>query len=596
MIRISTNLVNWRENLQTGRKPEKNLDCCQNQGLREEEHMSKETFALRAMALARPNFKANQTGKAKKPVVYRKFPQRALGFEGNKKVILTILDGWGCREETQGNAIKLANTSTYDNLLATCPNTTIHASGEHVGLPKGQMGNSEVGHLNLGAGRIVVQSLDKLNKAIANGNFFRNPELLKATQHAKDNNSSLHIMGLVSKGGVHSSLEHLFATIDLAYRQGIKKVYVHAFTDGRDVAPNSAIEDIKATNQKLQSCGYPEVATVCGRYYAMDRDKNWERTQLAYDSLVNGKGKRADSAEDAIKASYADDVTTDEFIKPIVLGDENSRIKDNDAVIFINFRPDRARQITSALKDPGFDGFKREKPIDNLCYVCMTQYKEDFNKFDNLHVAYPPETVENTLGKVLAGNGFKQFRTAETEKYAHVSFFFNGGVEEPNEGEERALVPSPKVATYDLKPEMSAEKVTEKVIGALRRPDMDFILVNFANPDMVGHTGNLDASIKAVEAIDNCLEKITRTVKEVGAEMILTADHGNVDCMIDPETGGPFTQHTTNKVPVVLINNKDGSSLAPDGKLADIAPTVLDLMGIEKPTEMTGASLIIRKK
>ena len=509
----------------------------------------------------------------------------------NKTVLLTILDGWGIGQKCPSNAISDANLPTYDSLLANYPNTKIYADGEHVGLPEGQMGNSEVGHLNLGAGRVVYQELTRINLSIKKQEFFTNPEFLKAIKHVKNNNSSLHLMGLVSPGGVHSSMDHLFALLELAHKHGLKDVYVHAFLDGRDTPPQSAINFVKQVEEKVKSLGFPQVASVMGRYYAMDRDKRWDRNEKAYDNLVSGIGNTAKTAEEAIQNSYNDNVN-DEFVLPTAIGDENSRFKDNDAVIFFNFRPDRARQITCAINDPNFIGFNRKKFLNNIYYICMTQYDETFN----LPIAFPPQSLKKILAEVLDENGVKEFRTAETEKYAHVTFFFNGGMEKAYPTETRVLVSSPKVATYDLKPEMSAPEVAEKVVDALKSQKYQFILVNFANPDMVGHTGILEAAVKAVETIDSCLKKIVDTVKEEGIVMILTADHGNAECMEDTKTHVPFTAHTTNMVPFVLINY-DGKDvkLRDSGSLADVAPTVLDIMDINKPSEMTGISMIEKK-
>lgn len=507
----------------------------------------------------------------------------------NKTVLLTILDGWGLESRCVKNAIKEANTPNFDALMQNYPNTKIYADGEHVGLPEGQMGNSEVGHLNLGAGRIVYQELTRINKAIREGAFFENPEFLKAVAHVKNNNSSIHFMGLVSSGGVHSSMEHLYALIDLAKKHNLENVYVHAFLDGRDTPPQSAKEYVAQVDEKLSKENLPKVATVCGRYYAMDRDNRWDRVEKAYNCLILGEGNCAKSAEAAIQNSYNENVT-DEFVMPTVIGGDKTRIKDGDAVIFFNFRPDRAREITRAINDPNFEGFNRKKVLENTYYICMTQYDETFN----LPLAYPPQRLTNILGEILDNNGVKQFRTAETEKYAHVTFFFNGGVEKAFGTETRVLVPSPKVATYDLQPEMSAPQVCEEVVKALKSKEYGYIMVNFANPDMVGHTGVMPAAIKAIETIDTCVGKIVDAVKEVGAEMLLTADHGNAECMEDPDTHAPFTAHTTNQVPLILINHESKVELREEGTLADIAPTVLDILGIEKPEDMTGVSMIVK--
>ncbi len=507
----------------------------------------------------------------------------------NKRVLLTILDGWGIGSKCPENAIFSAKVPTYNSLINTYPNTIIYADGEHVGLPDGQMGNSEVGHLNLGAGRIVYQELTRINKSIKEGDFFKNEQFLNAIAHVKKNNSSLHVMGLVSDGGVHSSMDHLFALMELAKQNGIKDFYVHAYLDGRDTPPKSALVYLKQVEDKLKSLGLPPVATVSGRYYAMDRDKRWDRVEKAYNALLLGEGNKAASSLEGVENSYKEGVN-DEFVLPFIVGDEKSRIKDNDAVIFFNFRPDRARQLTRAINDENFDGFQRKKILKNLFFVCMTQYDETFN----LPIAYPPQELKMILGEVLDKNGIKQFRTAETEKYAHVTFFFNGGIEKPFGSETRALVASPKVATYDLQPEMSAPEVAQKVVEAVKSKEYGFILVNFANPDMVGHTGILEAAVKAVETIDNCLKSIVEAVKETDTVMVLTADHGNAECMMDPKTHKAFTAHTCNPVPLVLINYPEKTDLKDGGCLADVAPTVLDILEIEKPKEMTGKSLIER--
>ncbi len=505
----------------------------------------------------------------------------------NKRVLLTIMDGWGYGEENSTNAIYSANTPNFDNITKTYPNTKIYADGEHVGLPEGQMGNSEVGHLNLGAGRIVFQELTRINNSIKTGEFFKNEQFLNAINHVNKNDSSIHFIGLVSDGGVHSSMDHLFALINLARQKGLKKVYVHALLDGRDTPPQSAVEYVKQVNKKLLECSLPQVASVIGRYYAMDRDQRWDRVQKAYECLILGEGEKAVSGENGIKNCYKENIT-DEFVLPTVVDINNSRISDNDAVVFFNFRPDRAREITKAINEKDFDGFSRKKVLKNLYYICMTQYDETFD----IPVAYPPQEFKQILGDILENNGIKQYRTAETEKYAHVTFFFNGGVEKPYPGETRVLVNSPKVATYDLQPEMSAPEVTEKVIEAVKNDEYQFILVNFANPDMVGHTGIREAAIKAVETIDESLGKILKAVKEENVTMLLTADHGNAEKMVDCETNQPFTAHTNNMVPFAVINYDKEIKLKEGGKLADIAPTVLEIMDIEKPEEMTGVSLI----
>ena len=507
----------------------------------------------------------------------------------NNRVLLCIMDGWGISKDSPEDATKTANTPNFDKLKKEEKYTQIFADGEHVGLPEGQMGNSEVGHLNLGAGRVVYQELTRINKAIKEGTFFKNEEFLKAVQHVKDNDSALHLYGLVSTGGVHSSLNHIFALIKLAADNGLKKVYVHAFLDGRDTPPQSAAGFLAQVEEELKKYNLPPIATISGRYYAMDRDNRWDRVEKAYNALLLGEGNCAKTSDEAIKASY-DTGVTDEFVIPTVIGGEESRIHDNDAIIFFNFRPDRAREITRAMTFENFDGFNRKAVRKNLYYVCFTQYDETFP----LPVAFKPETLTNILGDVLDQHGIKQFRTAETEKYAHVTFFFNGGVEEPNKLETRVLVASPKVATYDLQPEMSANEVCENVLKALDNPEYGFILVNFANPDMVGHTGVFNAAVKAIETVDKCVGKIADKAKQNGVTMLLTADHGNAECMEDPTTHKPFTAHTTNPVPFLVINDKDVKELKTTGALCDVAPTVLDILGIEKPAEMTGESLIIK--
>ena len=507
----------------------------------------------------------------------------------NQKVVLAIMDGWGIRDEKEGNAIKEANTPNFDMLCKTYPHTKIYAEGEHVGLPAGQMGNSEVGHLNLGAGRIVFQELSRINNEIKTGNFFKNEAFLKAADHVKKYNSALHIYGLVSPGGVHSSMDHIFALIDFAKKENIKNFYVHAFLDGRDTPPQSAVTYLKEVEEKLKENGFAPVATVSGRYYAMDRDNRWDRVEKAYDALTSMTGEKASSAVEAVEKSYAAG-TTDEFVLPTIIGDENSRIKDNDAIIFFNFRPDRAREITRAFTQSDFNGFERKVAPKNLFYVTMTQYDETFT----LDIAFKPEHMTNILGEVLSKNGIRQLRTAETEKYAHVTFFFNGGEEKPFENEERILVKSPKVPTYDMQPEMSAYEVKDNVLKALDSDKYGVIIVNFANPDMVGHTGVESAAIKAIEAVDTCIGEIVQKVVEKGYVMYLTADHGNAECMIDPKTKKPFTAHTTNMVPFIAINLKDKNAQLRDGaSLCDVAPTILKTMDIEQPEEMTGKSILI---
>jgi len=508
-----------------------------------------------------------------------------------KRVLLCIMDGWGINKNPnidKYDATKLAPPVNVDRLKQEGKYTQIHADSEYVGLPQGQMGNSEVGHLNLGAGRVVYQELTKINKSIREGEFFKNEEFLNAINHAKKNNSSLHLMGLVSEGGVHSSMEHIYALIKLAAAEGLKNVYVHAFLDGRDTPPQSACTYLEKVENELKKYNLPPVATVSGRYWAMDRDNRWDRVEKAYNCLLLGEGDSSDSAIDAVKQSY-EKGENDEFVQPTVIeNDEKSRIKDNDAVIFFNFRPDRAREITKAIKFTSFKGFDRKAVRQNLYFVTMTQYDETFD----FPIAFPPQRLVNILGDILDEHGIKQFRTAETEKYAHVTFFFNGGVEEPKKLETRALVAAPKVATYDLQPEMSAYEVCEKVLEAEDNDEYGFILVNFANPDMVGHTGDLEAATKACSVVDECVGKVAQKAKEKGIAMLITADHGNAEVMAD-EAGSVQTAHTTNEVPFIVLNTDEDTKLREDGALCDVAPTILKIMGIEQPAEMTGESLIV---
>lgn len=505
-----------------------------------------------------------------------------------KRVLLCIMDGWGIsKNHPEFDATKLANPVHVEKLEKEYPTISIHADGQYVGLPEGQMGNSEVGHLNLGAGRVVHQDLSRINRAIKDGSFFKNEKFLMAINHAKENNSALHIFGLVSTGGVHSSLNHLLALIDMAAQNGLKKVYVHAFLDGRDTPPQSACTFLQPVEDELKKHGLPPVATIIGRYYIMDRDNRWDRVEKGYNALLLGEGEHAATACEGVKASY-ERGDNDEFVLPTVIGGEESRIHDNDSVIFINYRPDRAREVSKALNFADFDGFERKKVLKNLCYVTMTSYNEDFA----FPVAFPKEHLVNILGDVLEANGVHQFRTAETEKYAHITFFFNGGIDEAQPHETRALVPSPKVATYDLQPEMSAPAVCENVLKAVENPEYGFVLVNFANPDMVGHTGVIEAAEKACHVVDECVGKIADACVKNGVTMLLTADHGNSEVMVNPETGKPQTAHTTNKVPFVLINGPKGVQLKEDGALCNIAPTILQLLGIQKPAEMDCESLI----
>ena len=503
-----------------------------------------------------------------------------------KPTMLMILDGYGINDSTHGNAIAAANTPNLDNIFKTYPNTRLNASGLAVGLPEGQMGNSEVGHLNIGAGRIVYQELTKITKAIEDGVFFDNDALNGAIDHVLATGGKLHLYGLLSDGGVHSHTKHLKALIQLAKKRGVEKVYVHGFMDGRDVPPTSGLGIISDFQQWLDEEGLGKIGVVSGRYYAMDRDKRWERLVLAYDALTLGEGRKAADGKAAVQTAYDAD-ETDEFILPTVC-DAEGLVDDGDSIIMFNFRPDRAREITRAFVDADFDGFERKKVVKDLYYVCMTQYDAEM---PNVKVAFPPQRMTNTLGEYAAEKGLTQLRIAETEKYAHVTFFFNGGVEEPNKNEERILIASPKVATYDMQPEMSAYQVTEKVIEAVKTDKYDMIILNFANADMVGHTGDFDAAVKAVEALDKCVEDIREAVLAAGGQILMTADHGNADNMLD-EAGNVVTAHSTNQVPLVHIAAEPVEAFKDGGKLADIAPTMLTLMGMEIPEEMTGASLI----
>lgn len=507
-----------------------------------------------------------------------------------KPAILIVLDGWGISVNPDTDAQAKADIPFYKNLLSTYPNTALECSGEAVGLPEGTMGNSEVGHLNLGAGRVVCQDYTRINKSIKDKSFSNKQALVDAMGATVNNDSAVHFLGLLSDGGVHSHIDHLYALIDLAVKRGVKQVFIHVFMDGRDTPPRSGINYIKDLESFLDSKPSVKIATVTGRYWAMDRDRRWERVEHAYKALVLGEGKKVASAAEAVETSYAKD-ETDEFIKPSIICDEAGpvgSIRDGDSVVFFNFRADRAREITAALTEEEFKEFKREKVPELSSYVTMTIYDEDFA----FPAAFPPLKFTNILGDVLSQNGLKQLRIAETEKYAHVTYFFNGGKEEPFDGEERCLIPSPKdVATYDLKPEMSANEVTDEVLKRLDQNKYDFILLNFANPDMVGHTGVMDAAVTACETIDRCLKKIVEKVQSFGGLTMITSDHGNCDQMIDGTS--PHTAHTTNPVPFIILN--EGLELRKNGILADIAPTVLDVMGIKKPEEMTGESLIIKQ-
>ena len=511
-----------------------------------------------------------------------------------KPVVLMVLDGYGLNDRTEGNAIAMANTPVMDKLMKECPFQKGYASGLAVGLPDGQMGNSEVGHMNIGAGRIIYQDLTRITKDIEDGTFFKNEELLEAMENCKKNDSDLHLFGLLSDGGVHSHLSHVYGLLEMAKQQGVSKVYVHAFLDGRDTPPASAKGFVETLENKMAEIGVGKVASLSGRYYAMDRDNNWDRVEKAYDSLVTGDGIKAESATQALQESY-DNGKTDEFVEPTVIckdGQPLSLVKANDSVIFFNFRPDRAREMTRAFCDDKFTGFERKTGFIPLTFVCFKDYDESI---PNKKVAFKKEIIKNTFGEFLANHGKKQLRLAETEKYAHVTFFFNGGVEEPNKGEDRILVKSPKVATYDLQPEMSAPEVCDKLVDAIKSDKYDVIIINFANPDMVGHTGVQAAAIKAVETVDECVGKAVAAIKEVNGQLFICADHGNAEQLIDYETGEPFTAHTTNPVPFILVNADPEYTLREGGCLADIAPTLIELMGMEQPKEMTGKSLLIKK-
>ena len=509
----------------------------------------------------------------------------------DKQYMLMVLDGVGINEDERGNAFKAANTPNIDKLLAKYPNASLKTSGLSVGLPDGQMGNSEVGHMSIGAGRVIYQDLTLISEKIRTGEFFKNKVLLDAVNHVKEKNSKLHIFGLLSDGGVHSHIEHFYALLELAKREGIGSVFIHAFMDGRDTPPTSGVEYMRALENKCKELEVGKVASICGRYYVMDRDKRWDRVELAYNALTLGEGKHAKSCERAIENSY-ECQEFDEFIKPVVIVDEEDEpiglVKSGDAVIFANFRPDRAREISHAFKDTNFTGFTRKTgKLSNLMYVGMTEYEETL---DTVKVAFRKEEIKETLGEFLAKRGYTQLRIAETEKYAHVTFFFNGGEEKEFNGESRILVPSPKVATYDLKPEMSAYEVTDKLIEEIDGKKHDVIIVNFANGDMVGHTGDFDAAVKAVEAVDECVGKVIDKLVSVGGEAIIIADHGNCEQMVDLVTGEVVTSHTTFDVPIIVVS--DRYTKVECGTLTDVSPTLIDMMGLTKPKEMTGRSLV----
>lgn len=500
-----------------------------------------------------------------------------------RPIVLCILDGYGISESVKGNAVKLANTPNLDDLMDLYPVTNIEASGLPVGLPDGQMGNSEVGHLNIGAGRTVYQSLTLINKAVSDGDFFKNDTLLKAINTAKENNSKLHVWGLLSDGGVHSSCQHIYALLQLAKNEGLSEVFVHAFLDGRDVAPDSALKYVEDLENKINEIGIGKIASVSGRYYAMDRDKRFDRVELAYDAIVSATGASFTNPKEYIEASYSADVF-DEFIIPAFNSTVNGKLEDNDAVIFANFRPDRAMQLATVVTNDVYE-YKPEYKPNNLTFVCMMKYADTVNG----HVAFALPKLTNTLGDYLSSNGLKQLRIAETEKYAHVTFFFDGGVDKEIDGATRALIESPKVATYDLQPEMSAYEVSSRLMEELDKDEHDVVVVNFANCDMVGHTGSIPAAIKAVSVVDECVGELYQKVLELGGTLLITADHGNSEKLLD-DSNNPFTAHTSNVVPFIVTNTH--LSLKENGKLGDIAPTILDLLGLPIPSEMTGESLL----
>ncbi|MDL2289206.1 2,3-bisphosphoglycerate-independent phosphoglycerate mutase [Clostridia bacterium OttesenSCG-928-F22] len=505
---------------------------------------------------------------------------------------LIIMDGYGISPQLMGDAIAAQGSPNVKALQKEYPSTQIQASGRAVGLPDGQMGNSEVGHLNIGAGRIVYQELTRITAEIEDGSFFNNEELLFAVKQAKANNVALHLMGLVSPGGVHSHTDHLYALLELAKRNGLNDVYIHCFMDGRDVPPESGKGYIADLQQKIKEIGAGKIATIMGRYYAMDRDNRWERVQKAYDAMVNGKGVEETVPEDAMQHSY-DNGVTDEFVLPVVIcenGKVVAKVEENDSVIFFNFRPDRARELTRAFTQTDFDGFEHQ--YFPLNYVCFTQYDETFK---NVKIAFKPQSLNNTFGEYLSALGKTQLRIAETEKYAHVTFFFNGGAEEPSKGEDRVLVPSPKVATYDLQPEMSAYEVAKKAVECIQSGKYDVMILNFANADMVGHTGVFEAAVKAITAVDECVKTVVDAILANGGRAIITADHGNSDHMMEDD-GSPFTAHSLNSVPFIVVDNeRKNCKLYEDGRLCDVVPTMIDMMGLEQPVEMTGKSLIIKE-
>lgn len=515
---------------------------------------------------------------------------RAAGKSEKHPLALIIMDGYGYRDSEMGNAIRTAKTPNMDKFLADCPNTLIGASGMDVGLPNGQMGNSEVGHTNIGAGRIVYQELTRITKSIEDGDFFEN----EAFQHAVDQclwfDSTLHIFGLMSDGGVHSHIDHICALLELAKKKGLTKVCVHCFMDGRDTPPTSGAGYVQKVVNKINELGIGCISTISGRYYAMDRDKRWDRLERAYNAIVRGEAPVYEGEPvQAVLNSYENNVT-DEFIEPVIIT-PGANVRKDDAVIFANFRPDRAREITRAIVDPDFDGFFREDGNLPVKFVCMTQYDATM---PNVEVAFKPQSLTNTFGEYIAEKGLTQLRIAETEKYAHVTFFFNGGVEKEYKNEDRALIKSPSVATYDLKPEMSANEVTDEVLARIASDKYDVIILNFANCDMVGHTGVFDAAVKAVETVDACVGKVVDALTAKGGAALITADHGNADQMLEDDGVSPFTAHSTNPVPLVLVGRDDVKALAAGGVLADLAPTMLELLGLDKPEEMTGKSLIVK--
>ena len=505
-----------------------------------------------------------------------------------KPLALIILDGFGINDTGYGDATAVAKTPNLDSILTHFPHTQIGASGMDVGLPDGQMGNSEVGHTNIGAGRIVYQELTRISKSIKDGDFFENKAIFHAIDNAKKNETALHVMGLMSDGGVHSHLEHMYAILEMAKRNGLHKVYIHCFMDGRDVPPMSGADFLAQVDSKAKEIGVGKIATISGRYYAMDRDNRWDRVEKAYNAIVNGVGQNAEGldAETVMKNSYANSVT-DEFVVPTVL-DKSGHIGENDSVIFFNFRPDRAREITRAIVDPNFDGFVREKGLIPVKYVCMTEYDKTM---PGVEVAFLPTSLDNTFGEYISKHGLTQLRIAETEKYAHVTFFFNGGVEAVYKGEDRVLIPSPQVPTYDLQPEMSAYKVTDALLERIAEDKYDVIVLNYANCDMVGHTGIFDAAVKAVETVDECVGKIVDAVVAKHGTALITADHGNADKMYEPD-GSPFTAHSTNPVPFIVVG-QGKCELRSGARLADISPTMLKILGLPKPSEMTGESIIV---